>query len=313
MSIPIDYRISAADLYQKIAVLELSRIGLDILYHCTKPAEASAVGCPSWVPDWSKPCYHDSYTKLGYRFLSAASSVPQFRIEGQKLIVKGWIIDTIEAVELTRAIPAGSKPEPESEKREEADHEAQAQDTPIDPITNLKMTPYNQPSDDELDTGILRNNTWFPNIIKIAFLDGIMTAASYEALWRTCCCNRTIDGEVPGMDFADSFADWTKAMTGLKLRDFEEFQRKARRFMESFSRYCNNRRFFRSQGGKYGWGPDQTREGDVICVLDGAPVPFVLRPVNDGCFEIIGDAYVHGNMDGDAIESGLEANDIVLV
>ena len=83
--------------------------------------------------------------------------------------------------------------------------------------------------------------------------------------------------------------------------------------MESFSRYCNNRRFFRSEGGKYGWGPDQTREGDVICVLDGAPVPFVLRTVNDGCFEIIGDTYVHGNMDGDAIRFGPEAIEVILV
>ncbi len=310
--IPIDYRLTAADLYQKIAISELSRIGLGILYYCTKPAEASAVACPSWVPDWSKPCYHDSYTTLRYRYSAAGSSAPQFRVEGPKFIVKGRLVDTIQAVEFMRGIPAGSEPDTEAERKGETFEDSE-KDTHNAPLADFKMTPDNQNSDAELDAKILKNNTWFPNVMKIAFPGGTITAESYEALWRTCCCNRTIDGEVPGQDFADSFADWTKAMMGLKLRDFEEFQRKARRFMESFSRSCNNRRFFRSREGRYGWGPDQTRNGDIVCVFEGAAVPFVLRPVSDGCFEIIGDVYIHGIMDGELMELGIEAKEVVLV
>lgn len=48
------------------------------------------------------------------------------------------------------------------------------------------------------------------------------------------------------------------------------------------------------------------REGDVICIVFGCSVPLVLRPVGD-YFTLVGDCYVHGFMQGEAIallESG---------
>ena len=94
-------------------------------------------------------------------------------------------------------------------------------------------------------------------------------------------------------------------MTGVKLRDFEEFHEKAKDFMESFNRYCDNRRFFWTREGRIGWGAEQVREGDVVGVLDGGSVPFVLRRVETG-FEVVGDAFVHGIMDGEAASGKME-------
>jgi hypothetical protein len=51
--------------------------------------------------------------------------------------------------------------------------------------------------------------------------------------------------------------------------------------------------------------------GDRICVLFGGKTPFILRPQNrlpkESCkieevFGFVGDAYVHGLMDGEAIK-----------
>jgi hypothetical protein len=66
-------------------------------------------------------------------------------------------------------------------------------------------------------------------------------------------------------------------MKELNVRDFEEFQNKARKFVDGFSRFCNNRRVFRSEAGGLGWGPDPMRGGDVVCVLNGMDMPLVLR------------------------------------
>jgi hypothetical protein len=41
--------------------------------------------------------------------------------------------------------------------------------------------------------------------------------------------------------------------------------------------------------------------GDVVAVLFGARVPFVLRQQQDGRYRLIGDCYVHRMMDGEAI------------
>ncbi|KAH7310245.1 heterokaryon incompatibility protein-domain-containing protein [Rhexocercosporidium sp. MPI-PUGE-AT-0058] len=313
--IPIDYGIKAADLYQRIAETELSKTGLGILYHCTKSGDSSMVRCPSWTPDWSQPCYHTSYTKSGYKSSAAGYSTAHFRAVGNILVVKGRIVDSIQAVERLRAIPARFEPTTD----EPNDCQATIPKTP-----ETKSVKENTPTladakpDTDMNNDVLDNRSWFPNVMRIAFPDNVVTAESYEILWRTCCCNKTTDGDIAGQDFADSFGDWTKAMMGLKLRDFEEFQRKGRRFMESFSLYCDNRRFFRCKEGRLGWGPDQVREGDAICVLNGAEAPFVLRPVEgegEGVqFEVVGDAYVSGIMDGEAmVDLGLVETDIMLV
>jgi hypothetical protein len=45
-------------------------------------------------------------------------------------------------------------------------------------------------------------------------------------------------------------------------------------------------------------------EGDIICILFGCSVPIVLREYrteNDHYFEFIGEAYIHGMMDGEAV------------
>lgn len=55
----------------------------------------------------------------------------------------------------------------------------------------------------------------------------------------------------------------------------------------------------------FGWVPDASNEGDIICILKGNGEPYVLRPLPDGHFLLIGDCYIHGVMNGEVIEMGL--------
>jgi hypothetical protein len=59
--------------------------------------------------------------------------------------------------------------------------------------------------------------------------------------------------------------------------------------------------FFRTSKGYMCLGPNAMEAGDVVCILFGCKVPYVLRPV-DGHYLLVGDAYVHGIMDGEAME-----------
>ena len=60
------------------------------------------------------------------------------------------------------------------------------------------------------------------------------------------------------------------------------------------------RNVFISATGYLGLAPHGTGEGDLIFVIMGADVPFVLRPYDDG-YELVGEAYVQGVMDGEVI------------
>lgn len=62
-------------------------------------------------------------------------------------------------------------------------------------------------------------------------------------------------------------------------------------------------RFGKTVAGIYCMLPPQSKVGDVICVPTGGQVPLLLRPKigDDRLYELIGEAYVHGIMDGMAI------------
>jgi hypothetical protein len=78
-------------------------------------------------------------------------------------------------------------------------------------------------------------------------------------------------------------------------------------FVQRVKQAVWNRRFFltrtsRSEESFYGFAPQETRSEDLIAILFGCSVPVVLRK-NEGSdsYQFIGECYVHGVMDGEAI------------
>jgi hypothetical protein len=93
--------------------------------------------------------------------------------------------------------------------------------------------------------------------------------------------------------------------------------------MHCFAHLLNilkNRAFFITSNGSMGLGPSKTKPGDQVVILSGASVPALLRlseePVlvpeisnaaastsrSIGRYQVIGEAYVHGIMGGEAIK-----------
>jgi hypothetical protein len=68
------------------------------------------------------------------------------------------------------------------------------------------------------------------------------------------------------------------------------------RFFSSASTFCAWRKLFSTSRGLLGLGPRLLREGDLCCILFGATVPFILRPVGQR-YRLVGEAYVPKLMD----------------
>jgi hypothetical protein len=66
------------------------------------------------------------------------------------------------------------------------------------------------------------------------------------------------------------------------------------------SKFCVGRKLFSIHQGMLGLGPSVLSEGDLCCILIGAPVPFILRPFGEQ-YKLVGEAYVHGAMKGEAM------------
>jgi hypothetical protein len=56
-----------------------------------------------------------------------------------------------------------------------------------------------------------------------------------------------------------------------------------------------------------GNGLESTRAGDEVWVLAGGRVPYVLRPKGNNEYELVGEAYVHGIMDGELFANSADA------
>ncbi|KAK3360698.1 heterokaryon incompatibility protein-domain-containing protein [Lasiosphaeria hispida] len=72
----------------------------------------------------------------------------------------------------------------------------------------------------------------------------------------------------------------------------------------------SGRAIFRTDENYLGNGPRSVLPGDQVWVLAGAVVPIVLRRRGNGRFTLVGEAFVHGIMRGEAFEKGSVMNKI---
>ncbi|XMA16429.1 hypothetical protein WAI453_009220 [Rhynchosporium graminicola] len=66
-------------------------------------------------------------------------------------------------------------------------------------------------------------------------------------------------------------------------------------------------------GSFLGIGPDETEPGDLAFVLHGSDVPYILRRnKDDNELRLVGEAYIHGIMDGEAVGQGEEPRTVTI-
>jgi hypothetical protein len=148
------------------------------------------------------------------------------------------------------------------------------------------------------------------------------------AYFRTLIANTDSLGRKANDDYGSAFLAWYRWLYRAKGMEIPEYLRedqlnpaeentRATLFNTAVMRVCYGRRYFLTTGGYMGIGPAAMKVDDVICVARGASVPLVLREirkfVGDGLIQpfnahyerrLVGEAYVHGVMDGEAYNEG---------
>lgn len=72
----------------------------------------------------------------------------------------------------------------------------------------------------------------------------------------------------------------------------------------------HNRKPFLSAGGHVGLAPKCAQPGDLVVILFGFTVPYILRDLLNGEFQLIGEAYVYGIMDGELITEDKSSDEV---
>ena len=84
----------------------------------------------------------------------------------------------------------------------------------------------------------------------------------------------------------------------------ERKQGDSNKLFQDFMRITSGRSSFVAENGRLGLSSESIRQGDIIAVISGSQVPFILRQCKSRGYRIISEAYVDGIMDGEATEEG---------
>lgn len=100
-------------------------------------------------------------------------------------------------------------------------------------------------------------------------------------------CNAYFDAEAKGFEYGNSV---------------ERDARKQSLFLSS--KVTMWRRIYRTSKGYLGLGPESLEPGDLVFIIAGSQVPFVLRKVaGKERYRLVGESYIHGMMHGEALRS----------
>lgn len=139
-----------------------------------------------------------------------------------------------------------------------------------------------------------------------------------DMLWRTLVADRGPNGWPPApwyrgacvMCLNDAALMTTDSDLDITKKPNSDLMLK---YLDRVKSVILNRKFFlghkpeilRHEPEILGLTPEDVKVGDLICVLTGCTVPVILRPLErsrrPGYFEIVGEAYVYGYMDGEAM------------
>ena len=137
---------------------------------------------------------------------------------------------------------------------------------------------------------------------------GIDTESQYvgggsmlEAFCRVIGCNEFIE-QRDALDFP-RFREAKDAMRDILLiTPTEEFESALNSFDNSFIHSgVRGRTLVTTDDGYLGLAPQEVKVGDAVCIIPGCRVPMILRPTRERYYLVVGESFVQGLMDAEAL------------
>lgn len=274
-----DYSLLPVELYQRYAQWLLSsKQSIDFLYCGFDPVTRQVMDIPTWLPyiGPQHDCLKHNLPPVEFSFLynAAKDMEPQAAIKSDNRTLKIWgkTLDTIDCL------------------------------TSVYTIDSLDQS--NSMENARVHANILF--TWLKECETIASSDQTsLPLDKTEEFWRTLCLDRETDRKRATPGFASVISRYLSLIQG-GWRDLNE------KGLEEWMTLCSRisiilvalreRRFCRTIAERLGVVDAGARAGDRICMFFGGRILFVVRPVGDGSCDFVGIAYLHGFMDGEAVD-----------
>lgn len=297
----VDYSLQTDDVYAALAahalveqkdLTILSSCGLHLSYHSSLSSSTSEAGIsqlPSWVPDWRLP--NDWKFPLGtipyFQVINSSLSKVSPSIANRTLTLHGLLIDVVSHIN-------------------EGHRRARATDyDPTQPESQAERFLREKAAVD-------RSWALISQHADVSRLPPDHTLK--EAFWRTLTCDLTPLSHRADKSYGEGFYYLQRMLDALDEKgnvDWGKVGRaeialikRSQEFLHGGQMWSLERNVAITQRGYVSRVPHTSIVGDMVAVLYGARVPFVLREIEGkdgkgtGRFRLIGECYVHGLMDG---------------
>lgn len=280
------------------------REGLIPLQH-GQVEKSTSLGLPSWCPDWNSKQTHVPLVGFEFAPYPVTSSFrppadkwlfggekeikPRFAFSGDKetLFLHGFVVDTVDFVN-----GVGTEETPEVTAYTGDDLAIQAQ--------------YRQERLESTKKACLRWEEHVRTSKSVNYLDS--DGGSEEAFYRTIAANRTFSREALDSDVKPMFDAWIgrEIASDGALSSTTVDTKRIKDYSNSVVSLCAKRTFITTTTGYFGLAPQKTKLGDLVCIVYGADVAFILRKpeseLGDVPRSFIGEGYIHGIMQGEYLE-----------
>ncbi|RBA20656.1 hypothetical protein FPRO05_08103 [Fusarium proliferatum] len=270
-SIPPDYRLLPDGLYSRVFywVYQTHDNPLEIL-SAVRHTTLFYPDFPTWIPRWHvRPIRSIGIShRASMKFDASAGwkpNPPAKLIWSQSercLILQGFVLASITSAH--RVLPTANTKDRLSRHKKFKKHK-----TELNHWLNVHVRTHNR-IEARLSLVLTAGQDWYGNILKEQ--------------------NRI-------NEHIASFIKWSRDY----FNNAKPCDEEAIRYGQTVNNVCRDRQIFRATNCLLGIGPNLLRKGDLVCVVAGGPVPYILRPLGDDTFYFVGECYVAGYMFGEAV------------
>ncbi|KAH7087852.1 heterokaryon incompatibility protein-domain-containing protein [Paraphoma chrysanthemicola] len=318
-----DYTASVSDVYCTTATAIIRGTdSLDILSHCVdenEDEEDEELCLPSWIPDWSiadalcVPLVQNSFEELRhYNATPGSTASAKFYPEPDVVGVTGQLVDVIAEYSDLLVVP------------DDADWDYEEKEDPS--LGRLLLEGgFELWKVYKLLLGVVDFFNVFLTWETVAtsqpcYIYGTQDAQpSRKMFWQTLCTGLLDpEGEEKTEKMFEEWRAHLSPISGLRKMKATKFPNLFKTlglmgyFWATWKSYgafsemiphTRGRRIGRTKSGWLCLLPARVEVGDKMVLLKGATVPFVIRQRSDGYWQLVGEAYVHGIMNGEAYEA----------
>lgn len=137
-----------------------------------------------------------------------------------------------------------------------------------------------------------------------------LSSESYHHFCKALCCEFDWNNDTPPLKTAVEHLSrlyllLTKSLQSQAGEVYDSELHDIMLLVDRFVTCWSAQRYFCSDdSSRLGWVPRKAQVGDVFCVFLGARVPHLLRPLAHARYELIGECYLQGCMNGEVMEAG---------